>query len=123
MGEEFPDLSQSQQDEEANDGMNLSPEMNEPVNAEVEPLQPTEIEHTITHEAPETSGTEAEGDKHVRVTELASAFHEDWRKTRKQEDGSFEPRIKETKDEAWIQKHGTNQVDIANTTFGELPED
>lgn len=57
------------------------------------------------------------------ITALASAFHDDWRKTRKQEDGSFEPRIKDTKDEAWIYQHGTSQVDIANTEFDDLPED
>jgi hypothetical protein len=57
------------------------------------------------------------------VAALGSAFHEDWRKTRQQEDGSFEPRVKTTKDEAWIEAHGTDQVDIANTGYGELPED
>lgn len=52
-----------------------------------------------------------------------SALHEDWRKTRKQEDGSFEPRIKGTKDEAWVAAHGTDQVDIANTSYADLPAD
>lgn len=57
------------------------------------------------------------------VVAVASALHEDWRKTRKQEDGTFEPRIKPTKDEVWIAKNGTDQVDIANTGFTELPTD
>jgi len=54
---------------------------------------------------------------------LASQFHEAWRETRKQEDGSFEPRIKETKDQEWAEAHGTNEVDIANTEFADLPSD
>lgn len=57
------------------------------------------------------------------VGALASAFHEEWRKTRLNEDGSFEPRMKETKDASWIAEHGTNQVDISNTAYDQLPED
>lgn len=57
------------------------------------------------------------------VAVLGSAFHEDWRKTRLNEDGSFEPRVKTTKDEAWIEANGTDQVDIANTKYEELPDD
>ncbi|OVE78495.1 hypothetical protein BVY00_02625, partial [bacterium G20] len=33
------------------------------------------------------------------------------------------PRVKETKDEAWAEAHGTNQVDIANTSYEDLPTD
>lgn len=58
-----------------------------------------------------------------QTEKLASALHEDWRKTRQQEDGLFEPRIKATKDEAWIEAHGSDQVDIANTQYGDLPKD
>ena len=58
-----------------------------------------------------------------RVNNLASALHEDWRRTRLQEDGTFEGRVKPTKDEAWIAAHGTDQVDIANTEYVDLPED
>jgi len=57
------------------------------------------------------------------VDKVASAFHEDWRSTRYQDDGSYEPRVKTTKDEAWIAAHGTDQVDIANTAYPELPSD
>ena len=57
------------------------------------------------------------------VDKLAGALHEDWRKTRLQEDGSFEPRVKPTKDEAWIAANGTDQVDIANTAYDSLPSD
>jgi len=61
--------------------------------------------------------------KSEAVVAVASALHEDWRKTRKQEDGTFEPRVKDTKDEAWIATHGTDQVDIANTSYVDLPAD
>lgn len=58
------------------------------------------------------------------VDTLGSAFHEDWRKTRLDEaTGAFEPRVKETKDTAWIEANGTDQVDIANSTYDQLPED
>ncbi len=52
---------------------------------------------------------------------LASDLHEDWRSTRKREDGTFEPRMKKSKDEEWNKKHGTDDVDIANTAFKDLP--
>lgn len=57
------------------------------------------------------------------VIEVAAAFHEAWRAGRRKPDGSFEPRLKETKDPAWIQAHGSNQVDIANTAYAGLPAD
>lgn len=57
------------------------------------------------------------------VQVLASEFHEDWRKTRQQEDGTYEPRVKSTVDDVWAEAHGTSQVDIANTPYTELPED
>ena len=59
----------------------------------------------------------------LAVDTLASEFHEDWRKTRLDADGNYEPRIKSTKDEAWIAAHGTDQVDIANSTYLDLPSD
>ena len=52
---------------------------------------------------------------------LGSDMHEAWRAPRKLEDGTFEPRIKTSKDEAWNLSHGTDQVDIANCSFEELP--
>ena len=57
------------------------------------------------------------------VAALASEFHEVWREARRRDDGSYEPRIKPTKDEAWIAQHGTDQVDIANTRYVDLPTD
>ena len=55
---------------------------------------------------------------------VGSELHETWRKGRLKEDGTYEPRMKPTKDEAWIAKHnGQREVDIANTTFENLPSD
>jgi len=53
--------------------------------------------------------------------DLASDLHENWRLTRLKEDGTYEPRMKKSKDEEWNKKHNTDDVDIANTTFAELP--
>ena len=55
--------------------------------------------------------------------QLWSKFHEEWRKWRLKKDWTYEPRIKETKDTTWIKKNWTNQVDIANTKFENLPSD
>lgn len=59
------------------------------------------------------------------VTTLASELHEEWRQTRLDEKtGQYEPRVKSTKDEAWITAHnGVTEVDIANTKYEDLPED
>lgn len=55
---------------------------------------------------------------------MGSDLHEVWRAGRKLEDGTFEPRIKKTKDQAYIDAHGgNNEVDIANLSFAELPSD
>lgn len=61
--------------------------------------------------------------KQQLVTQLGSLLHDEWRAPRKQADGSFEPRMKTTKDEAWTAAHGTSEVDIANTSFANLPSD
>ena len=52
---------------------------------------------------------------------LGSDMHEAWRNSRKRDDGTYEPRIKKSKDEEWNQIHRTDEVDIANCTFEELP--
>lgn len=52
---------------------------------------------------------------------LGADLHEAWRAPRKKEDGTFEPRIKKSKDEGWNASHGTDEVDIANCTFEQLP--
>ncbi len=53
---------------------------------------------------------------------LASQIHDSWRLTRKKEDGSYDPRIKETKDEEWIEKNGARSVDITKE-YKDLPQD
>ena len=53
--------------------------------------------------------------------DLASDFHEIWRITRRREDGTYEPRIKTSTDVIWNKLHGTDEVDIANCSFRELP--
>ena len=57
------------------------------------------------------------------VDNLASKLHDIWRAPRKKADGTYEPRLKETKDQKWIKANGKNQVDIANTDYKDLPED
>lgn len=52
---------------------------------------------------------------------LGSDLHEAWRAPRKLDDGTFEPRMKKSKDEEWNKIHGTDDVDIANCSFEDLP--
>ena len=59
--------------------------------------------------------------KEALAYSLGSDLHEEWRAPRRLEDGTFEPRMKKSKDEAWTAAHGTDDVDIANCTFAELP--
>lgn len=55
---------------------------------------------------------------------MGADLHEAWRAGRKREDGTYEPRMKKTKDQAYIDAHGgNNEVDIANLSFEELPSD
>ena len=54
---------------------------------------------------------------------VGSELHDVWRKNRILEDGTYEPRIKETDDKEWIRENGTDKVDIANKSFAELPDD
>ena len=53
--------------------------------------------------------------------EVSSELHETWRASRKLEDGSYESRHKKSKDEEWNIIHGTDEADIANLSFKELP--
>ena len=41
---------------------------------------------------------------------LGSDLHEAWRAPRKLEDGTYEPRMKKSKDEVWNAAHGTDDV-------------
>ncbi|MEO3804905.1 hypothetical protein [Nonomuraea sp. B1E8] len=58
-----------------------------------------------------------------RVEKVAGRFHDKWRAPRRLPDRTYEPRMKTTTDPAWIKKHGTDQVDIANTRYRSLPAD
>lgn len=82
--------------------------------------------------------TKQEFDKQVAelATNVSSALHEDWRKTRLNEDGTFEPRWKAIKDQEFITSLNSNQlpsnirvadgkyeIDIANSTYNQLSPD
>lgn len=55
---------------------------------------------------------------------LADQLHEEWRAPRLRGDGTFEPRVKSTRDQEWVAAHGgVSEVDIANTDYAELPQD
>ena len=56
------------------------------------------------------------------IQEVASTFHEEWRKNRLQKDGTYLPMVEKSEDEVWTRKHWTDTVDIANTTFEDLPD-
>ncbi len=60
-----------------------------------------------------------------RIANLASEFHDEWRKPRwREKTRDHKPRIKKTKDQSWSQAHGgAIEVDIANTPYKELPSD
>lgn len=57
------------------------------------------------------------------ITELSSLLYDEWRFSCKKKDGSSEPRMEKTKDKEWIITHGTDDIDIANTSFVGLPRD
>ena len=59
--------------------------------------------------------------KEYFAQKMGSYLHEEWRKTRLKEDGTYESRMKKSKDPEWTQRHGTDDVDIANTSFEDLP--
>lgn len=54
---------------------------------------------------------------------VAAEFHEDWRQDFLRTNGARAKRMKPTTDTAWVTKHGTDKVDIAHTSFAELPSD
>jgi len=60
--------------------------------------------------------------RNVYANAVASDLHEEWRQTRFNGE-SYEPRIKKTTDKAWIKAHGTDECDIANTKYKDLPKD
>ena len=70
----------------------------------------------IRHERREAAKVDA-------TKELGSHFHDALRAPNKLEDGTYEPKEEVTTDETWIESHGTDLVDVANTNFADLPED
>lgn len=73
--------------------------------------------------APANSVPEATLGTSVDAMSLANTYHEQWREARRRPDGSFEPRVKVTTDQTWIDERGQDTVDIANTAFDALPAD
>ena len=69
----------------------------------------------------EDLGKSFEWGKDYFTQKMWSYLHEEWRKTRLKEDGTYEPRMKKSKDAERTQKHWTDDVDIANTSFADLP--
>ena len=67
--------------------------------------------------------TISESQKQELIIGLASVLHEEWRNNRLLPDGTYQPRLKTTTDNNWINKNNTDQVDIANTSFTSLPMD
>ncbi len=57
------------------------------------------------------------------VALVAGQAHEDWRVQWKSQNGDT-PRVKKTKDQAWIDNHdGKTELDIAATAYADLPSD
>lgn len=79
--------------------------------------------HELQNPNNEQGQTEAELAQQKLITKVGSAFHEQWRESRSLGDGSFEPREKTTSDQSWIEANGRDTVDIANTSYEDLPED
>ncbi len=62
-----------------------------------------------------------EEEKEYFATEVWSYLHEERRKTRLKDDGTYEPRWKDAKDEEWSKAHWwAKEIDIANTKFEDL---
>jgi hypothetical protein len=61
----------------------------------------------------------------VLILRLAGLLHESWREGRLDKaTGQYTPRLKLTKDKEWISAHGgVEELDIANTSFSDLPKD
>lgn len=68
---------------------------------------------------------EMEESQQKKIVALATLLHESWREGRYDlVKKSYEPRIKTTSDKEWQVKHNNqNELDIANTSFENLPSD
>ena len=82
------------------------------------------VEHVDVDSKKVAEEMKAKRERQLLSLSMGSDLHEAWRLGRKREDGTFEPRMKKTKDQAYINAHnGNNEVDIANLSFAELPSD
>lgn len=72
-----------------------------------------------------SSDTLNEQAKRELVSQLGSVLHDEWRAPRRiAGTDRHEPRVKKTKDQQWSETHGDAvEVDIANTTYSDLPSD
>ncbi len=61
-------------------------------------------------------------DREDQIVRVASRAHEEWRAQHRRQRGDV-PRIKTTKDEAWIARHGVSELDIAAVGYEDLPAD
>lgn len=63
--------------------------------------------------------------REVLILRLAGLLHESWREGRLDKvTGQYTPRLKVTRDKEWISTHGgVEELDIANTSFSDLPKD
>lgn len=89
-------------------------------------VQNLELEERLFEEAKIVEEAKVEWilSREKQCQELAGDFHDEWRESRRVEYGDFfEPRIKPTTDAEWVKEHGTDQVDIANTKYEDLPRD
>jgi len=55
------------------------------------------------------------------IEKIALIFHENWRESRLNMDGTYKPMIEKAEDMEWVRKHWTRLVDITNTKFEDLP--
>ena len=69
------------------------------------------------------TGAQLEKHKDAIVQDTASAAHDAWAADFHKSNGKGAQRVKKTKDAAWIKANGTDEVDIANTKFKDLPSD
>jgi hypothetical protein len=82
--------------------------------------QGQQMTHELQHNSEREQATEL-------IEKVGSAFHEQWREEWHASDAKKEvpelTREKATSDQAWIEAHGIDTVDIANTNYEDLPED
>lgn len=69
------------------------------------------------------TGAKLEKHKDAIINDTAAKAHDQWAADYKQANGKDATRVKKTKDADWIKKNGTDEVDIANTKFDDLPSD